>query len=77
MDKIEEIINKINKHNIDDAIYLYATLLEKLVEIKELIDNDDENMDIGSDDCEELLNVNLDLPVSVQRNGKRKKENNN
>jgi len=76
MDKIQDIINTITKNNIDDAIYTYATLLEKLIEINETINNDDdddETMDIGSDDFEELINVNLDLqPVSVQRNGYKK-----
>jgi hypothetical protein len=79
MDKIQEIINTITKNNIDDAIYTYATLLEKLIEINETINNDDdddETMDIGSDDFEELINVNLDLqPVSVQRNGNKKRKN--
>jgi hypothetical protein len=78
MDKIQEIINTITKNNIDDAIYTYATLLEKLIEINEIINNDDdddETMDIGSDDFEELINVNLDLqPVSVQRNGNKKRK---
>ena len=80
MDKIQEIINTITKNNIDDAIYTYATLLEKLIEINEIINNDDdddETMDIniGSDDFEELINVNLDLqPISVQRNGNKKQK---
>ena len=77
MDKIQDIINTINKNNIDDAIYTYATLLEKLIEINETLnkDDDDEPMDIGSDDFEELINVNLDLqPVSVQRNGNKKQK---
>jgi len=78
MDKIQDIINTITKNNIDDAIYTYATLLEKLIEINETINNDDdddETMDIGSDDFEELINVNLDLqPVSVQRNGYKKRK---
>jgi len=78
MDKIQDIINTITKNNIDDAIYTYATLLEKLIEINETINNDDdddETMDIGSDDFEELINVNLDLqPVSVQRNGNKKRK---
>ena len=78
MDKIQDIINSITKNNIDDAIYTYATLLEKLIEINETINNDDdddETMDIGSDDFEELINVNLDLqPVSVQRNGNKKRK---
>ena len=78
MDKIQDIINTINKNNIDDAIYTYATLLEKLIEINETINNDDdddETMDIGSDDFEELINVNLDLqPLSVQRNGNKKRK---
>ena len=76
MDKIQDIINSITKNNIDDAIYTYATLLEKLIEINETINNDDdETMDIGSDDFEELINVNLDLqPISVQRNGNKKRK---
>ena len=78
MDKIQDIINTITKNNIDDAIYTYATLLEKLIEINETINNDDdddETMDIGSDDFEELINVNLDLqPISVQRNGNKKRK---
>ena len=80
MDKIQDIINTITKNNIDDAIYTYATLLEKLIEINEIINNDDdddETMDIniGSDDFEELINVNLDLqPLSVQRNGNKKQK---
>ena len=76
MDKIQDIINTINRDNIEEALYTYATLLEKLIEINETINNDDdENMNILSDDFDELLNVNVDLlPVSVQRNGNKKRK---
>lgn len=49
---LDNILETINEININDAIYFYASLLEKLVEMKKEHQNDesDDDSDIDLDD---------------------------
>ena len=39
---VNRIVNRINVDNIDEAIYTYATVLEKLVDLRKKYDEDEE-----------------------------------
>lgn len=72
MKTVNRILNKINADNIDDAIYTYATLLERLVEIRKKYDEDElflmsdtseekEDKDAKSSSDESLIEVTFDF----------------
>ena len=62
---VNRIVNRINVDNIDEAIYTYATVLEKLVDLRKEYDKEDEvflESDSSSSSSDEsLIEVSFDL----------------
>ena len=62
---VNRIVNRINVDNIDEAIYTYATVLEKLVDLRKEYDKEDEEFlesdSISSSSDESLIEVSFDL----------------
>ena len=61
---VNRIVNRINVDNIDEAIYTYATVLEKLVDLRKQYDEDEEFLESDSSSSssdESLIEVSFDL----------------
>lgn len=61
---VNRIVNRINVDNIDEAIYTYATVLEKLVDLRKQYDEDEEFLESESSSSssdESLIEVSFDL----------------
>jgi hypothetical protein len=67
---VNRIINRITVDNIDEAIYTYATVLEKLVDLRKEYDKEDEvflESDSSSSSDESLIEVSFDWPKTEKK----------